>query len=129
MNTCLTKLIIADIAPRAYPPHHQTILAGLEVTEPQTAKSRREAEERMATMIAHRGVRQFLLKNLYRTENGLDWRMNLTVISEQIENVGEPQTFKRTINTPTLFIRGAKSGYISDQDQQDIKQHFSECAV
>jgi esterase len=71
------------------------------------------------------GVRQFLLKNLYRNqENDFSWRINLPVITEKIDNVGEPLSADSRIKIPTLFIRGANSKYIKEEDEDLIKKIF-----
>ena len=71
------------------------------------------------------GVRQFLLKNLNRNqEGGFDWKINLPVINAQIENVGEPLAPEPRVDRPSLFVRGAKSDYIRDEDLPGIKQQF-----
>ena len=71
----LEKLVIVDIAPRYYKPHHQEIMAGFNAVDLENMKSRNEADEAMASQIAELDVRQFLLKNLYRntkSPNGND---------------------------------------------------------
>ncbi|MDZ7846576.1 MAG: alpha/beta fold hydrolase [Owenweeksia sp.] len=62
-NTRVGKLVVADIAPKPYDPHHQEIVDALESLDLQQIDSRREAEEKFK--IEDPGVRQFLLKSLY----------------------------------------------------------------
>jgi hypothetical protein len=62
-------LIVADMGIKAYPPHHQEVLKAFHAIEPETFSSRSEAEERIQSIIPNFGVRQFLLKNLYRTKD------------------------------------------------------------
>ena len=59
------KLIIADIAPKYYAPHHQKILAGLSTLNLEEVSSRKAAAEHLKNFIPEAGTRQFLLKNLY----------------------------------------------------------------
>lgn len=120
----LRKLVVVDIAPKAYPVHHQQVLAGLGAVAINTIQSRKEAEEQMKPHVAEPGVRQFLLKNLQRTDNGFAWKLNLPVIHDRIEAVGEAVPQEATFDQPSLFIRGANSDYIDNEDQALIERIF-----
>ncbi len=121
----LTKLIVADIAPRAYAPHHGEIIAALKTLPLERLKDRNSADNELAKGIPDFGTRQFLLKNLYRNDSGgFSWRFNLEAISAQISEVGKAMPGS-IVETPTLFVRGAKSKYITDQDQRDIAHQFT----
>lgn len=121
----LDKLIVADIALKYYPLHHQIVLQALEAVDFKTIKTRREAEDILNTYITDFGTKQFLLKNIYWKENGeLAWRFNLDVIIKKIENIGEATPNENSCNTPTLFIRGEKSNYILDEDLDMIHEVF-----
>lgn len=122
----IEKLVVADIAPRYYPPHHQSILKALNSVDFEVAKTRKDAEQMMAKYINNPGVMQFLLKNIYwPTPEKMAWRFNLDSISNSIENIGIKQEFNHKIETETLFIRGDKSDYISDIDFIEIQHHFN----
>jgi esterase len=126
----LYKLIVVDIAPKYYPPHHGEVLKALNAIDFNVIKTRKEADNVLSEYITDSGTKQFLLKNIYWRENGeLDWRFNLKVISEQIENVGE-ETSKYTVSeVSALFIRGALSNYILDSDAEDIHRIFPNSAL
>jgi len=126
----LSKLIVVDIAPKYYPPHHQKILEGLRAIDLKRLESRQQADAILSQYEPELGVRQFLLKNLYRNqENEFSWRINLPVISEKINNVGESLDENIKINLPTLFIRGANSRYIKNTDEPLIKKLFSDIKI
>jgi pimeloyl-ACP methyl ester carboxylesterase len=121
----VSKLLIADIAPKFYPPHHQDIIDGLNAIEIQNITSRKEAEEQLSKHLKNSGVRQFLLKNLYWAEKGaLDFRFNLKVLSRTMEEIGENIGTLDSYTGPVLFLRGDRSEYISDNDLPEIKKHF-----
>jgi len=126
----LRKLIVVDIAPRAYPPHHQDIIKGLNSININQVRNRKDADMMLSKYISEVGVKQFLLKNLYRDANGsFDWRINIPVISSKIENVGSQITAENPFSKPTLFIRGEASKYIQDNDAERIKQLFSRAQI
>lgn len=119
------RLIIVDIAPRHYPVHHQTILQGLNAIDLDRISSRKEADEALGKYVKERGVRQFLLKSLGRNEQGeYIWKINLPVITEQIENVGEAIEKEKMFDHPTLFMGGENSTYIQDSDKEEIEDLF-----
>jgi pimeloyl-ACP methyl ester carboxylesterase len=118
------KLIVADIAPRFYPIHHQTILEGLNSLNLKEIKSRKEADDQLDQYIPELGVRQFLLKSLTRDSEGFAWKINLKVITEKIENVGEALADGTVFEGPTLFLAGANSNYIQEKDISDLEAHF-----
>lgn len=121
----LNKLIVVDIAAKYYPPHHKDVLQALNAVDFRVVKTRKEVEYILSQYISDFGTRQFLLKNIYWKENGeLAWRFNLKVITENIENVGQQTPNNVTCTTPSLFIRGALSGYVSDADTEFIKTIF-----
>lgn len=119
------KMIIVDIAPKYYPPHHQKILEGLSAVKIDTVESRKEAEEQLSAYIDDTGIRQFLLKNLKRADNGqFAWKLNLSVVKEKIDNVGLALDTDAETKKPALFIRGDQSEYVLDEDKEHIRKLF-----
>jgi len=120
------KLVVVDISPRFYGRHHEAILRGFAAINLETLQTRNEADALLSQYVGDIGVRMFLLKSLYRTTDGkFQWRINLPVINEQIDNIGEALPATAKIDIPTLFIRGSESGYIEENDTALIAQHFS----
>jgi len=121
---------VVDISPRYYPPHHQSIIAGLSAIPVDTLQTRQEADDILKNFEPELGVRQFLLKNLYRNEqNGFSWRMNFEVIKNKIENIGEALDANAKISKPALFVRGSNSRYIQEKDEILIRQIFSDVKI
>ena len=119
------KLIVADIGPKYYAPHHQDILAGLNAVDFSQKPSRTEVEEILYPYIPDFGTRQFLMKNLFwKTPEQLNFRFNLKVFNEKIEEIGTALPEDAIFEKPTLFIRGGNSKYILDTDLSDIKKYF-----
>ena len=119
------KLIVADIAPRFYPVHHDAILEGLSSLDFSVIKSRGEADQQLKRFVSDFGTRQFLLKNLYWKDNGqLALRMNLEALKENVSEVGEALPSHLKFDKDTLFLRGDRSEYITLSDEDLIKRHF-----
>ncbi|MCB0444574.1 MAG: alpha/beta fold hydrolase [Gelidibacter sp.] len=126
----VSKLIIADISPRYYPTHHEDILRGLSALNFNTITSRGDADEVLKHYVHDFGTRQFLLKNLYwKTKGKLALRINLDVLKENSNEVGEALPIHAKFEKTTLFLRGDKSEYISLQDETLIKTHFPKAQI
>ena len=119
------KLVVVDIAPRYYEPHHQQIFEGFHSVDLDSLSSRKDADRQMSKAIGSLMIRQFLLKNLAR-ENGKNfaWKHNLPVIEKKIENIGRGLEENEKYEGRTLFVGGSKSDYITESDHDQIKHHF-----
>src|SRR6185503_8196535 len=112
----LDCLIVVDIAPKAYPVHHDSIVEGLKAIPISTLQSRNEADVILSEYVPEADVRQFLLKNLSRKpEGGFTWKINLPVIDTNLELISADMQFPGSYDGPTLFVRGAKSHYVKDE--------------
>lgn len=126
----LSSLIVVDIAPKAYPPHHQQIVEGLLSLDLQNITSRKQADEELAKKIKEYSIRQFLLKNITkRSDGGYQWKMNLNILVHNLDKVIEETTISYPIYLPALFIRGKKSNYILDKDFDRIIEFFPKSLV
>ena len=117
--------IIADIAPKKYEPHHQQILNGLAHLDFNQISSRSAADEALSSYVSDPGTRQFLLKNLYWVRPGtLGLRINIEVLKNASQAIGEGLQANDTANLPCLFMKGEFSDYILETDYPVIQHHF-----
>ena len=123
------KLVVVDIAPKYYKPHHQQVLAAFRAVDLNQITSRGDAEASMAPIISEFGIRQFLLKNLKRSNEGFSWKVNLDVIEGSIENIGNGLANGRSYTGRSLFIAGGKSDYVKKTDHSLIASHFPDSQV
>lgn len=124
------KLVVVDIAPKYYPPHHQKILEGLAAVDNASLSSRGDADKLLAQYVKEKAVRMFLLKNLYwKTKEKLGLRLNLEVLAAQVEELGSGLPDEYSYNKPALFIKGERSDYITPQDKALIEKHFPEAVI
>lgn len=125
----LQKLIIVDMGIKGYPMHHDHIIEGIKSVHLDAISARSEAEEQLKEHIDSEGVRQFLLKNMFWKEKGqLAWRMNVEVLEREMPKILGPFEADE-IFTPTLFIRGALSNYVLDEDIPSIEAQFPDLEV
>jgi len=125
----VNKLVVVDIAPKIYEPHHQNIFKAFHSVDLKNLNSRNEADQQMSQVIDHAGVKQFLLKNLKRDAAGFRWKVNLAAIESQIEEVGKGLADGEGFTKETLFIAGGNSDYIKSSDNDKIKHHFPNSKV
>lgn len=119
------KLIVADIGPKYYPPHHDQILKGLTALNFNLIKTRGAADNELQKYIRDTGTRQFLLKSLYwKDKDKLAFRFNLEVLNEKMNGIGENIGVSDHYDGPTLFLKGEKSNYISLTELPEINRHF-----
>lgn len=119
------KVIVADIAPKDYPPHHQVIISALLKLSSSEIKSRAFADQELSKSIKEVGIRQFLLKNICRRDDkSLGFRPNINILGQQMKTIGKALSADQTFEKPVLFIRGERSNYILDEDKLSLAHHF-----
>ncbi|HTL73406.1 MAG TPA: alpha/beta fold hydrolase [bacterium] len=119
------KLVVVDMAPRAYKRAHDHIFEALLELDLATFQTRPQIEAALAPKIPSLNLRRFLLKNLGRMEDGkLVWKMNLRGVAENYSRLGEVLNAGRPFAGPTLFIRGGKSNYLTATDEPEIRRLF-----
>lgn len=121
----IERMIVADIAPKYYAPHHQDIIAALKSVDFEVCTSRQMVQDKIKESITNQGVQQFLLKGLTWVEKEkLGWKFNLDVLSSQIENIGEELVGFAYFTNPTLFLMGENSNYVTEDDIDTIEEIF-----
>ncbi len=122
----LHGLIIEDIAPRGYRSSSEEILPAMAGLDLPRITSRQQADELLSKKIAIPMVRQFVLTNLVRREDGsYHWRVNLPVLQAyQQEAAAYHPPLPARHDGETLFLGGANSEYRLDHDQDLLLQHF-----
>lgn len=124
------KLVVVDIAPRAYPPRHLELLSAIEKLDLQTYTNRKELDQALKPAIPNPAIRQFLLKNVKR--NAADeffWQLNLPALRENYDNLNATTLPDPPVTIPTCFIRGGKSDYILPEDEDLVHAHFTSATM
>jgi esterase len=125
------KLVILDIALRSYinTPQtlvHMQIVESLNNLDIFNATSRSEVDAQLAQQITQPAIRQFLLKNLKREENGrFYWGLNLIALMDNMQELlREVETDNLQFIGPVLVVSGKNSGYINDSDRLAFTKAF-----
>jgi esterase len=121
----LDKLIVVDIAPKAYPAVHDHILEALLSLEVAACASRQQMEAALAPAIPNKRTRQFLLKSVERDPAGVfRWRMDLQGIADNYAQLSRALAPGRRCDRPALFVRGGKSEYLMPEEFDSIRSLF-----
>ncbi len=137
----VSSLVVVDIAPWSHlegnelstqiVSEHQKIIEGLKSIPLNSLKSRNEADEVLAKWVKGAMVRQFLLKNLKRENDGsFSWKLNLSAISDNIINMmeGIASPDKKSA-VRTLFIKGSLSNYIPTEKEDSLSKYFTNSSL
>lgn len=126
----VAKLIVVDIAPKAYKPRLEALFSALRRIDFSTVASRLDVDAALMPVVSDVGVRQFLLKNLERRSDGQwGWKINLEGIYQNYANINAGLDGGRVFEEPTLFIRGERSDYILDDDWAAITYLFPQAQL
>ena len=126
----LEKLIVIDIAPRAYNHGaHDDVFRAIFSVELNTISNRKQAEEAMLPYLGDFGTRQFILKNLERTTNGFAWKFNIQTLHQEYDEAIKSIESVKHSDLPTMFIKGSQSLYIQEFDMLNIQELFPKATL
>jgi esterase len=120
----IARLIVADIAPVAYPPHYRDIAAAMASLSLPPGATRADADAALAASVPDKAMRAFLLQNM-QTGASPAWRIGMAEIAAAlpvIEDWDAPSGAR--YDGPTLFIAGATSNYIQPANRAAIRALF-----
>ncbi|WBU62877.1 alpha/beta fold hydrolase [Paracoccus aerodenitrificans] len=126
------KLVVMDIAPIAYSHDQMQYLNAMQGLDLDGLKLRSEADKRLAKTVDDPGVRAFLLQSLDLKADPPVWKLNLDVLSDQMDNlVGWPDGLdKAAFDGPTLFLAGGASDYAAKGPAADaIHAYFPQAEL
>jgi esterase len=122
----LLSLTVVDIAPRDYDFHHRIEFAAMKSLDLATISDRREADTALSATVSDWGMRQFLLTNLNRKDDGsFAWDINLRELSDSLPEISaNPLSHAETFAGPTTFVIGGKSTFVRPEDRAHIPRYF-----
>ena len=121
----VTKLIVLDTSPRGYPVLHQNIIDSLKEIDFSVFVTRKEIDIELRKSVNQQGLRNFLLKNIYRMNDGnLNFRFNLQSLSQNIGKIGQKIESETQFTGEVIFIKGETSDYINESDKVMINNLF-----
>lgn len=126
----ITALVVADIAPVDYQPHHTDIFLALDALDAALPiVNRAQADRLIQPWLETATIRQFLLKNLRSTAQGYVWRINYRAIRQHYTEVLKAPDATQPYSGPTLFIKGGASDYLLPEHQKQTLSRFPNAQV
>jgi esterase len=126
----VSKLIVVDIAPKAYPPFQRPLLEALRSLDLKRFKSFGEIEAALASEVHDVTTRRFLIKNLARDPSiGFRWKIDLAAIIKNYEELAKSIVARSKFNKPACFIRAGRSKYMQNDDAATILEIFPHAKI
>ena len=120
------QMVVLDMAPVQYSQsRHDNVFAGLKAVEAEKPTTRKQALDILAQYIEIEGVRQFLGKSLYNSGEHLKWRFNVESLWDNYWDILGWNPIEQT-STPTLFIKGGDSDYLTAEHQSQVQAQFTQ---
>lgn len=117
----LNSLIVVDVSPYAYPPHHNDVFEMLRSIDLKQYTTRQEIETEVRKHLKDEDVIQFVMKNVKRNEVELffEWKFNSKVLDREYLDLIQYIPAKG-YDGKTLFIGGEQSKYITKETSLHI---------
>ncbi len=125
------KLIIIDIAPRAYEDRaeHRQVLEVMQQLDLSFFQTRKQLEEALRNQLPEKLVQLALKNSYYKLPNVLDWKLNVDGISKNMPLLLEEVLIEKSIPVPALWIRGGLSDFVSEADEVFLRQKFTRLEI
>jgi len=134
INEQIPKLVdhlyVLDISSKEYTGGHESILLSMKNLDLSQVAKRSEAGLLLSEGIPNQTVRNFLLKNLVRSEDGsYDWRIGLDHLISNYSNLQVGIELDRGNETPLSLLYGTGSDYVNATDIEQFKEDFDQVHV
>jgi pimeloyl-ACP methyl ester carboxylesterase len=125
------RLVVVDIAPVAYQPHHRGLVQAMRDLDLHGIRRRAEADALLAPSVPDAAERAFLLQNLVFENGRARWRLNLAAIERAMPDlVGFPASPAGAVYSgPALFVAGGASDYLLPRYEPEIRRRFPQARI
>ena len=120
----VSRLVVADIAPVAYPPALRGYVEVMRAVPLHPGLTRREADAALAASVPEAGIRAFLLQNLRFGEGVPAWRLDLQEIAAGMPSIEGFPDLCGPYPGPTLVLGGERSTYIGLEHEARFRALF-----
>ena len=121
----VARLLVADIAPVAYPtPLFTTYVAAMRAIPLRPGLTRRDADAALVAAVPNPALRGFLLQNLLFAENPPRWRIGLEAIAAAMGDIGGWPDPRGRYDGPVLVLSGDASDYVLPEHRDAFLRLF-----
>jgi len=125
----VNRLVVGDIAPVPYGPHHGAILKGMRAVADAAPEGRKGAEAVLSQYENNPAVLSFLLTNWRKADDGKwGWRLNFDVIESDYGSIAAGNEGNPYLDE-VLFLRGELSDYVQAEHRDQILNLFPKAQV
>lgn len=127
------RLVVVDISPRtaaAATDGFVHLIGAMQAMDLDCLGTRAEADAALAEQVPDERIRGFLLQNLRRDHGHFTWQPNIDLLRRDLAVIGSfpdpvaEQDPQRCFDRPVLWLGGADSDYILDEDVPRMKELF-----
>lgn len=126
------RLVVVDISPTGSGEvsEFEHLLGSLLALDLSAVTSHGQADRELAASVGSPALRGFLLQNLRRTAGHFAWQPNVAMLFEHLREIGSfpdpvvPEDPARVFDHPVLWLAGAESDYVQDEDVPRMKELF-----
>ena len=118
----VSRLLVADIAPAAYAPHHRALIGAMQAVPLTPGLTRAEADAALTPAVRDAGVRGFLLQNLL-VGAAPTWRLGLHEIAAGLPEI-EGWAGTGVYPGPVLSLQGERSDYVLPEHRPAFRALF-----
>ncbi|MEL7093003.1 MAG: alpha/beta fold hydrolase [Pseudomonadota bacterium] len=115
-------LIVGDISPVTYTHTQQPMIDAMRAVDLSQVTRRSDADAALRAQGLEPGVASFLTQSL--DVDGKAWRLNLGVLSDQMDAIIGFPDFQAQFDGPTLFLSGGQSDYVQTGHRDAIRALF-----
>ncbi len=121
----IERLLVADIAPIDYQPHHGRLLVALREAAEDFLADRNRTRQILEAHIDEPGVVALMLMNRARSDDGSwHWRFNLEAIERDYAQILAAPHSDASYPGPVLFLKGELSEYILPSHLEPTRRLF-----
>ena len=120
------KMISIDMGIEQHFPRHYYIFDALQSLNLASYRKRIDIVDALLPKIKSKKVIQFLMKNIKWDKDlaQFEMKMNLSAIIENYDQILMPIENDHPFNKPTLFVKGADSDYVREEEHPEIRKYF-----
>lgn len=121
----ISRLIVVDIAPKAYKPGHTQYFRAFEEIDWSSMNNRKDIDEALSRYESDMGVRLFLAKNIDRADTGgFRVKANIAALKNAYSEIIGEFPLHGVYRQATLFVLGGASHYLIESDKPVVLKHF-----
>lgn len=118
----VARLVVADIAPRAYAHTQLPFIEKMRQVDLETLTRRSEAAEQLGALGVEPALQSFFTQSLDVANKR--WKLNLDALAENMPKIMTFPEISGSYDGAALFLTGAQSDYVQREDRARIKALF-----